>query len=98
MTILFLARRFYPQIGGVEKHVLEISKLLIKKGHKIIVITETITNLASTNVTKFMVEGITVYTIPVGTESRLKKFRIWRQMWTLRKLISNWNLHLSQIY
>ena len=40
MNILFLTRRFYPSIGGVEKHVLEISKELIKRGHEVTVITE----------------------------------------------------------
>ena len=29
MNILFMSRLFYPHIGGVEKHVLEVSKLLI---------------------------------------------------------------------
>ncbi len=40
MKILFLARRFYPEIGGVEKHVERISELLIKKGHSIDIISE----------------------------------------------------------
>lgn len=40
MNILFLCASFYPNIGGVEKHVFELSKKLIKKGHKISIITE----------------------------------------------------------
>ena len=40
MTIVFLARLFYPHIGGVEKHVLEISRILIEKGHKVSIVTE----------------------------------------------------------
>ena len=40
MKILFLTRRFYPDIGGVEKHVFELSKELIKRGHEITLITE----------------------------------------------------------
>lgn len=40
MKILFLTRRFYPEFGGVEKHVLEISRLLIEKGNEVAVITE----------------------------------------------------------
>jgi len=38
---VFLARRFYPEIGGVEKHCLELGKRLVKKGHELTVITET---------------------------------------------------------
>ena len=40
MTILFFCQTFYPHIGGVEKHVLEVSKLLVKKGHLVTVLTE----------------------------------------------------------
>ena len=40
MTIVFFARRFYPLIGGVEKHVMEVGKRLAKGGHRVIVVTE----------------------------------------------------------
>lgn len=43
-TVLFLTRRFYPQIGGVEKHVLKVAEGLVKKGYKIIIIAESLTN------------------------------------------------------
>jgi glycosyltransferase involved in cell wall biosynthesis len=39
MKILFFTRLYYPHIGGVEKHIYEISKVLIKDGHKITVLT-----------------------------------------------------------
>lgn len=39
MKILMLVPLFYPHIGGVEKHLLEISKNLIKNGHIIFIIT-----------------------------------------------------------
>lgn len=40
MNILFLTRRAWPYVGGVEKHVYEISRCLTKSGHKIKVISE----------------------------------------------------------
>jgi glycosyltransferase involved in cell wall biosynthesis len=79
MTILFLTRLFYPHIGGVEKHVMEISQRLIKKGHKILVIAEN-SNIESIN-------GIEVYRINTGNENWLKKFKIWISLWKLRKII-----------
>ena len=39
MKILFLARYFYPHIGGVEKQVFKLSQELIKRGHQVTVIT-----------------------------------------------------------
>ncbi len=40
MNILFLTRLYYPHIGGVEKHVGEVGKRLIKKGYKVTIVTE----------------------------------------------------------
>lgn len=40
MRILFLTSKFWPNIGGVERHVLKISEELIKRGNEVSVITE----------------------------------------------------------
>lgn len=77
MKIVFLARRFHPHIGGVEKHVLELSKNLLKKGHEIVVITESIKNVPE----KENVNGINIVRINTGNDSWFKKFRAWRQIW-----------------
>lgn len=39
MKILFLTRLYYPHVGGVERHIKEISSRLKKKGYKITIIT-----------------------------------------------------------
>ena len=49
MRILFLTRRFHPDIGGGEKHVFEVSKELIKRGHKVTIITESSAHGGSRN-------------------------------------------------
>jgi glycosyltransferase involved in cell wall biosynthesis len=97
MTILFFARRFYPQIGGVEKHVLEVGKRLVKKGHKVIVIAELEKNTNERNYHSPSesatmvgeVEGIEIYRINPGENDWFKKFRIWKGLWRLGKLISD---------
>lgn len=84
MNVLFLSRLFYPHIGGVEKHVLEISKILIKKNHKVAIVTEQYNkNLIS----KEKFAGIRIYRIPDLKENWLKKFQIWKWMWKNRELI-----------
>lgn len=40
MKILFIAHYFYPHIGGVEKHVLEVAKSLVQKGNEVTILTE----------------------------------------------------------
>lgn len=81
MTVLFLSRLFYPHVGGVEKHVLEISKRLIKKGDKVIVVTEKY----SDNLTNYEIfKGIKIYRISLVNNEWLKKFVIW--FWFFRHL------------
>ena len=76
MTIVFFARLFYPHIGGVETHVFEISKLLVKRGHKVTVITEKFDKKLTS---KDNVQGIKIYRIDVGRDT-FKKLRIWREL------------------
>jgi len=40
MKIVFISPAFYPSIGGVETHVLALSRELIKRGHSVKVLTE----------------------------------------------------------
>lgn len=42
MKILFFARRFYPEVGGVEKHVYKVSRELIKRGNQVVVVTDSL--------------------------------------------------------
>lgn len=86
MNILFFSRLFYPHIGGVEKHVFEISKILITKGHKVIVVTEQ--DSAKTKLIEIF-EGIKIFRIPKLEDGKLKKFKIWKWLWCKRGLIEN---------
>jgi len=86
MNILFFSRLFYPHIGGVEKHVLEISQLLIKKGHKVTVVAEQDSPKMKLNE---MIGEIEVLRIPELKEGNLKKFKIWKWLWYNRWLIRN---------
>lgn len=91
MTILFLSRLFYPHIGGVEKHVMEISRLLVKKGHQVSVVTE---ELPIEDIPVYLqlkklpeheiVNSIEIYRIPVGKNEWFKKFQIW--IWLFKNI------------
>ncbi|HVA96958.1 MAG TPA: glycosyltransferase family 4 protein [Candidatus Acidoferrales bacterium] len=83
MKIVFLCRRFYPHIGGVEKHVMEISKRLIQDKHEVIVITEISEKTRLTDEK----DTIKIFRINAGKNNWFKKFRIWKEMLRLRKLI-----------
>ena len=93
MTILFFARRFYPLIGGVEKHVFEIGKRLVKKGFKVIVITEYEKNTNNPNYhsssSSATIEGIEIRRIDAGKEDKFKKFRVWLQLLKYLRVINS---------
>lgn len=86
MKILFFSRLFYPHIGGVEKHILEVSKLLIKKGHKITLVTEQHSKELKLHE---VVEGIEVFRIPNLRDGKAKKFEIWKWLFKNPGLIGN---------
>jgi glycosyltransferase involved in cell wall biosynthesis len=87
MKILFLTRRFYPFIGGVEKHVLEISKILIQSGHEVSVITEL---GDQRNIKNFEIkDGIKIYRINAGPINKNQKITIWQEMLSLKKIIQD---------
>lgn len=90
MTILFLSRLFHPHIGGVETHVLELSKQLIKKGHKVIVITE---GFEEGLKDKQTFQGIDIYRIPLwDIREKSKKFVIWEWLFAHQKLLKRASL------
>lgn len=83
MKILFFARLFYPHIGGVEKHLFEISTRLTAMGHEVTIVTESL--LGEKQHEKK--DGITIFRIPVGKKARQKKFIIWNWLWQHRELM-----------
>lgn len=84
VNILFFSRLFYPHIGGVEKHVLEISRLLIKKGYKVTIVTEQHEKKIKI---KEEFKDIKIYRISDLKEGWFKKFRIWAWLWKNSYLI-----------
>ena len=88
MKILFLSRRFYPDIGGVEKHVLEVGKRLVRSGHNIAVVTQS-------QGKEKKLDGIEIVRIPLV----LSKIGIWKWIWQNRSLIKEaYVIHAHDVY
>lgn len=80
MKIIMFAPKFYPYIGGVEKHILRVSEELIKKGHDITVVT----TRQDLDVPIFGKLGeISIYRIP-----SLRCIDIWMWLFENRHIIS----------
>lgn len=77
-TILFLVRLYHPHIGGVEKHVSEITNVLSKKGYDVTIVTEQYDKALPLNE---KVGNANIFRVPIGKSEFLKKFYIWK--WVL---------------
>ena len=92
MKILFLTRRFYPDIGGVEKHVYEISKRLVKLGHDVTVVTQ---STGKEN----KIDGIEIIRIGKAPRNTSEKLHVWRWFWEKRSLIKEADLvHAHDVF
>jgi glycosyltransferase involved in cell wall biosynthesis len=90
MKILFFSRSFYPNIGGVEKHVMEVSTRLVTSGHRVTVITERLSNPGfRNNDSNVNFKGIDIIRINSGKEDWFKKFRVWKELSKEIKLIKS---------
>lgn len=98
MRIIFFTKFFYPHIGGVEKHVYEISKLL-KNKHEIVVVTEQYNLKLSLYEER---SGIKIIRIPfscINNENTFKKFKIWWWLWRRKKIFKNSNIiHCHDVF
>lgn len=84
MRVVFFSRLFYPHIGGVEKHVFEVSKVLKKAEYSVAVFAE---KYSSELRQRDTIEGIDIYRIPILKNNWFKKFRIWKYLWKYRKFL-----------
>uniref|UniRef100_A0A8C9U7Y8 phosphatidylinositol N-acetylglucosaminyltransferase n=1 Tax=Scleropages formosus TaxID=113540 RepID=A0A8C9U7Y8_SCLFO len=53
---------FYPNMGGVESHIYQLSQCLIEKGHKVIVVTHAYGNRKGI---RYLSSGLKVYYLPL---------------------------------
>ena len=77
MNVLFMARLYWPHIGGVEKHVYEIGQKLKLKGHNLTIVAER----HDPRLLEFEVhEGVKIWRIPLpeGVGESTKKWFIWK--------------------
>lgn len=76
-TILFFSKSYYPAIGGVEKHIEELAKILKKEGFLLTIITEQYEK--SLPLYEKTLTAV-IYRIPISRNIFLKKFYIWKWM------------------
>ena len=92
MKILFLSRRYYPDRGGIEKHIDEISKILIKQGHEILIVTQS----KGTSKNRY---GAQIVRIPQNPKKSSEKLHVWKWFWKNRSILQNADIiHAHDVY
>ncbi|XP_055715713.1 phosphatidylinositol N-acetylglucosaminyltransferase subunit A [Phlebotomus papatasi] len=64
MRICMSSDFFYPNCGGVEEHIFNLSQCLLEKGHKVIVVTHSYEERTGI---RYMTNGLKVYYLPIKT-------------------------------
>ncbi|XP_007951035.1 phosphatidylinositol N-acetylglucosaminyltransferase subunit A [Orycteropus afer afer] len=61
-NICMVSDFFYPNMGGVESHIYQLSQCLIKRGHKVIIVTHAYENRKGI---RYLTNGLKVYYLPL---------------------------------
>ncbi|XP_036031168.1 phosphatidylinositol N-acetylglucosaminyltransferase subunit A isoform X1 [Onychomys torridus] len=61
-NICMVSDFFYPNMGGVESHIYQLSQCLIERGHKVIIITHAYGNRKGV---RYLTNGLKVYYLPL---------------------------------
>lgn len=80
MKILFITPSFYPSIGGVETHVLEVAKELIKQSYEVTILTEY-------KGSKAKIKGIKIVRLNFRQGRFIKLLDIWLRLVKNRELL-----------
>ncbi len=82
--IIFFTPRYFPSIGGVQKHLQQLTKLL-KKRYEIAIVTEQHKDGLNT---QEVINGIKTYRIPTANiTEKSRKWKIWSWLLSNRKII-----------
>jgi glycosyltransferase involved in cell wall biosynthesis len=102
MKIIHLVRLYNPHVGGIEKHLEKINKILIDKGHSVTVITQQYkTNLAL----KETVDGVSVIRLvrfekdEFNKNKTLYKLKTWSEIYkNIKTLINADVIHVHDVF
>lgn len=96
MKILFITRLFVPHIGGVEKHIYEVSKSLINRGNEITILTEKYDEKLQDSE---VIEGIKIIRFSYPHKKYTGIFSIWIWLWKNRDIfLSSDIVHCHDVF
>lgn len=68
---------FYPNMGGVESHIYQLSQCLIEKGHKVVIATH---GYGDRRGVRYLTNGLKVYYLPLQVCRNVTQGNIRGQM------------------
>ena len=61
-SICMVSDFFYPNMGGVESHIYQLSQCLLERGHKVVIVTHL---YGDRNGVRYLTNGLKVYYLPI---------------------------------
>lgn len=90
LNICIVCDFFYPNFGGVEEHIYNLSQRLVRRGHKVIILTHAYGNRTGI---RFLTSCVKVYYIPlwlvtdqVSLPTIYSSFPIFRNIWIRERI------------
>ena len=97
MNVLFLTRLYHPHVGGVEKHLMEITNRLVKKGYNFSIIAQKYDPSLSSRETEK--NGNKIYRIFYPKIKLVGLLKTWFEIWKLRDIISEADIvHVHDVF
>ena len=62
LTIAMVSDFFYPNMGGVESHIFQVSQCLIERGHRVVVVTHAYGDRVGV---RYMTNMLKVFYLPI---------------------------------
>jgi len=96
MKVLFITKYYLPHIGGVERHIFEISKQLIKRDINVSIITEKYSSRLSNKTNN---NGLEIFRISYPKIKFLGLVIIWLKMfWHIKEFINADVVHIHDVF
>ena len=97
MKVLFITRLYFPHVGGVERHLEEITNRLVKKGYEFKIIAQKYNKILPIH--ELIKKNVEVYRISYPEIKMMGLLKIWLEIWRLRKLIKESDfIHVHDVF
>lgn len=92
MNILMVSNEFLPSIGGVQTHVLELSRAMVRQGHSVYVLTR---HNEKSSAAREKIDGVSVHRVALAVNHLVYD---WQLMRSAKKIINHHAIDVIHVH